>query len=211
MILSMIAAVDQNRAIGAGGELLYSQREDLKRFKTLTKGRAVILGRKTYQSLPGSKPLAERKHYILSQKGFVINNEYSESCIVCDNLKSLMDKLRTDIELKYLNSDESKLDLVQDSHTIDLDKIKDINYIPNVDAYVIGGDSVYSQFIDKSDILEITEILTAAKNADSYFPYIDENCFSLIAESEVFTGIAYNFLTKKSETISFKYKRYIRK
>ena len=62
----LIAAVDENWAIGYGGDQLVYLKEDLKRFQALTMGETVILGRKTLATFPGSKPLKERENLILS-------------------------------------------------------------------------------------------------------------------------------------------------
>ena len=62
----LIAAVDQNWAIGYQNKLLARISPDLKRFKTLTLGHPVLLGRKTLETFPGGKPLPGRQNYILS-------------------------------------------------------------------------------------------------------------------------------------------------
>lgn len=64
--MNAIVAVDQNWAIGNGGDQLIYLKEDLKRFKALTTGRPVILGRKTLATLPGGRPLKGRRNLILS-------------------------------------------------------------------------------------------------------------------------------------------------
>ena len=65
--MNMIAAVDQNWAIGKDGDQLVYIPEDLKRFKALTTGHPVILGRKTLATFPGGRPLKGRNNLILSQ------------------------------------------------------------------------------------------------------------------------------------------------
>ena len=55
--MELIVAVDQNWAIGRGGDQLIYISQDLKRFKTLTTGHPVILGRKTLDTFPGGRPL----------------------------------------------------------------------------------------------------------------------------------------------------------
>lgn len=62
----LIAAVDQNWAIGRDGALLASIGPDLARFRGLTLGKTVILGRKTLATFPGGKPLEGRENLILS-------------------------------------------------------------------------------------------------------------------------------------------------
>jgi len=65
--MNVIAAVDQNWAIGKDGNQLIYISEDLKRFKALTTGHPVILGRKTLSTFPGGRPLKGRRNLILSR------------------------------------------------------------------------------------------------------------------------------------------------
>jgi len=62
-----IAAVDQNWAIGKDGDQLCYLSADLKRFKELTLGHPVILGRKTLATFPGGRPLKGRRNLVLSR------------------------------------------------------------------------------------------------------------------------------------------------
>ena len=64
--MDVIVAVDQNWAIGRNGEQLFYLREDLRRFRALTIGHPVILGRKTLATFPGGRPLKGRRNLILS-------------------------------------------------------------------------------------------------------------------------------------------------
>lgn len=65
--MNLIVAVDQNWAIGKDGDQLIYIPEDLKRFKALTTGHPVILGRKTLATFPGGRPLKGRRNLILSR------------------------------------------------------------------------------------------------------------------------------------------------
>ena len=65
--MNLIVAVDQNWAIGKDGDQLVYLKEDLKRFRTLTSGHTVILGRKTLTTFPGGRPLKNRRNLILSR------------------------------------------------------------------------------------------------------------------------------------------------
>ena len=65
--MNVIAAVDQNWAIGKDGDQLCYLSADLKRFQALTTGHAVILGRKTLATFPGGRPLKNRRNLILSR------------------------------------------------------------------------------------------------------------------------------------------------
>ena len=65
--MNLIVAVDQNWAIGKGGNQLIYIPEDLKRFRTVTMGHPLILGRKTLATFPGGRPLKGRRNLILSR------------------------------------------------------------------------------------------------------------------------------------------------
>lgn len=65
--LSIIVAVDRNRAIGLGNRLLYHLSNDLKRFKALTTGHTIIMGRNTFESLPKGA-LPHRRNIVLSRR-----------------------------------------------------------------------------------------------------------------------------------------------
>jgi dihydrofolate reductase len=63
--LALIAAVAANGVIGAGNELPWRLPEDMKRFRALTIGHAVIMGRKTRESLP--RPLPDRQNIVVTR------------------------------------------------------------------------------------------------------------------------------------------------
>jgi dihydrofolate reductase len=65
MIITLIAAIDQRNAIGYQGKLLYWLPNDLKRFKQLTTGHTIIMGRHTFQSLPKGA-LPNRRNVVLT-------------------------------------------------------------------------------------------------------------------------------------------------
>lgn len=66
MTVSMIACVSKNYALGNKGQLLYHLPDDMKRFRRLTTGHTVIMGRKTFESLPNG-PLPNRCNIIISK------------------------------------------------------------------------------------------------------------------------------------------------
>ncbi len=66
MSIRIIAAVARNRAIGYQNKLLYWLPNDLKRFKALTTGHTIIMGRRTFESLPNG-PLPNRRNIVLSR------------------------------------------------------------------------------------------------------------------------------------------------
>lgn len=64
--MNCIVNVDENWGIGKENQLLVAISADLKRFRELTTGKAVILGRKTLATFPGGKPLKNRVNFVLS-------------------------------------------------------------------------------------------------------------------------------------------------
>ena len=64
-MLTIVVACDRNGAIGKGGSLPWRQSTDLQHFKHITLGGTIVMGRKTWDSLPGKLP--ERKHIVMSR------------------------------------------------------------------------------------------------------------------------------------------------
>lgn len=83
--MKTIVAVDNNWGIGKDGCLLCSIPGDLKYFKEKTLGKVVVMGRTTYESLPGKKPLKDRINIVLSR-----NQDFQpEGCIICRSMGEL--------------------------------------------------------------------------------------------------------------------------
>ncbi|MBN8520813.1 MAG: dihydrofolate reductase [Alphaproteobacteria bacterium] len=87
----MIVAMAENRVIGRDNELIWHIPEDLKRFKTLTMGKPVIMGRKTFDSIMArlGKPLPGRVNIVISRK----NPQYT-GALTCQNLDEALDQAR---------------------------------------------------------------------------------------------------------------------
>ena len=66
--MQAIVAVSQSWGIGQGEDLLFRLPSDLRRFKAMTTGHTVIMGRKTLDSLPGGKGLPHRRNLVLSRQ-----------------------------------------------------------------------------------------------------------------------------------------------
>ena len=64
--MNIIAAVDKHWAIGNRGKLLVTIPDDQKLFREETKGKVIVMGRKTLESLPAGQPLAGRKNVVLT-------------------------------------------------------------------------------------------------------------------------------------------------
>ena len=65
--VTALACVSENWGIGCSGQLLYHIKPDLERFRWLTTGQVVIMGRKTLESLPAGRPLPSRSNWVLSR------------------------------------------------------------------------------------------------------------------------------------------------
>jgi len=83
-MIIMIAAAAENNALGKNNELVWHLPNDFKRFKALTTGHHIIMGRKTFESFP--KPLPNRVHVVISRQ----ENYKSEGCIVVDSIEKAL-------------------------------------------------------------------------------------------------------------------------
>lgn len=81
-MLTIIVAASENNIIGKDNDLLWHLPVDFKRFKQLTTGHPIIMGRKTFDSLPGILP--KRPHIIISRK----NDLFIEKCTVVSSLEN---------------------------------------------------------------------------------------------------------------------------
>lgn len=68
--ITLIAAIARNGAIGVDGDMVYHIGPDLKHFKALTTGKPVVMGRRTFESLPGGALPNRRNIVITSQSGY---------------------------------------------------------------------------------------------------------------------------------------------
>ena len=119
--MNLIAAVDRNWAIGKAGRELVNIPEDKKFFREETTGKVIVMGRKTFESLPGAMALAGRTNIVLSENpGFAPKNT-----IVCRSFEETKEELA-----KY----------------------------PTEDIYIIGGGSIYKQFLSLCDTAHITKV-----------------------------------------------------
>ena len=85
--LSIIVAVAQNNAIGKNNDLLWHISEDLKRFKRLTSGNHVIMGKNTFYSLP-VQPLPNRTNIVITD----VPNEIIEGCVMAYSIEDAINK-----------------------------------------------------------------------------------------------------------------------
>ena len=88
--MRLISAVDRHWAIGNQGKLLVSIPQDQKRFRDQTIGGAIIMGRKTFESLPGQQPLYGRMNVILTN-----NKDYKvKNAVVCHSVEEALEAVK---------------------------------------------------------------------------------------------------------------------
>ena len=81
-MIVMIAAAAENNALGKDNQLVWHLPDDFKRFKQLTTGHYIIMGRKTFESF--SKPLPNRTHIVITRQ----KDYHPEGCLVADSIES---------------------------------------------------------------------------------------------------------------------------
>ncbi|MBP6358946.1 MAG: dihydrofolate reductase, partial [Sediminibacterium sp.] len=131
-MLTIIAAAAENNALGKDNQLLWHLPEDFKRFKTLTSGHYIIMGRKTFESFP--KPLPNRTHIIITRKP---NYQAPEGCIVVTSLEKAMELCPKNEEAFVIGGGEiyqqaldvvDKIDVTRVHTTLDAD-----TFFPTID------------------------------------------------------------------------------
>ena len=132
--MDMIAAVDKNWAIGNNGALLKSLKKDMAFFRQITKGKTVILGRKTLESFPGGKPLKGRSHILFSR---TVTEELSNVYRV-ENLEALK-TLKMDLSESFVIGGESIYRLLMPycdkAYITKMNQAYDADtYFPNLDS-----------------------------------------------------------------------------
>ncbi|WP_299338391.1 dihydrofolate reductase [uncultured Psychroserpens sp.] len=89
--LTIIVAAGENNAIGKDNDLIWHLSDDLKRFKSLTNGHHIIMGRKTFESFP--KPLPNRTHIVITRQE---TYKAPDGVIVVNNMDDALDAARND-------------------------------------------------------------------------------------------------------------------
>jgi len=142
--ISIIVAIAENYAIGKDNDLLWHISKDLKRFKELTKGHYIIMGKRTYYSLP-VRPLPNRTSMIITD----IPGEVIDNCVMAYSIEDAVEKMDVENE-----------------------------------NFIIGGGSIYRQFMPLADKLYITRVHKSFE-ADTFFPEISLNEWKLVEKIDV--------------------------
>ncbi len=162
--ISIIVAIARNYAIGKDNQLLWHLSDDLKRFKELTTGHTIIMGKKTFESLP-VKPLPNRKSIVITDN----KNETINGCVMAYSIDEAIEKAD-----------------------------------PISENFVIGGGSIYKQFLHIADKLYLT-IVHKDFDADTFFPEINFDEWEEIEKKENMTdeksGLTYSYLIYKRKEL----------
>ncbi len=152
--ISIIACVGKNLELGKNNDLIWHLPNDLKYFKKVTSGKTVIMGRRTFESLPGVLP--NRRNIVLQ----LPNENKIEGVEIFNSIPDILDNIK--------NEDE---------------------------AFIIGGASIYRQFLPYAKKLYLTEVTIGCKDPDVYFPKFDKRKYKkTIVGSNEDGGIKYNFV-----------------
>ncbi|MEO0544069.1 MAG: dihydrofolate reductase [Pseudomonadota bacterium] len=152
-VISLIVAVSENGIIGRDGDMPWRLSSDLKRFKALTLGHPVIMGRKTFESI--GKPLPGRLNIVISRD----MDWAAEGVMRVSSLGAAIDLATANLESIHAHADEDA----------------DPDELPR-EIFIIGGGQIYAQAMDYADALYVTEVL-AEIEGDTRFPDIDEELF----------------------------------
>ncbi len=123
--LTLIAAAGENDTIGKDNQLIWHLSDDLKRFKAMTSGHCLIMGRKTFESF--SKPLPNRTHIVITRQQ---NYQVPEGVIVVHDLKDAIQAAKDDVQPFVIGGGEiykqampfaSKIELTRVHETFDGD------------------------------------------------------------------------------------------
>lgn len=130
----LIAAVAENYALGKNNDLLWHLPNDFKRFKEITSGQHIIMGRKTFESFP--KPLPNRTHVIITRQ----QDFKREGCIVVSDIEKAIAVCPKNEDLYIIGGGEiysqsihfaDQLDITKVHHSFDADV-----FFPEIDPEI---------------------------------------------------------------------------
>ena len=167
-MLSIIACISQtNRAIGYQNRLLYHIKSDLTRFRELTTGHTIIMGRKTYESLPNGA-LPHRRNIVVSR-----SLKEMEGCEVYPNLEAALKAAEGEFGETFIIGGESI-------------------YRQSLPA----ARKLYLTVVDDTEINNNAAANDAPQQADAFFPEINPDEWELIEkEMRNENGLSFSFLT----------------
>ncbi len=166
-VISIVVAYGANGAIGYRGRLPWRLPSDLRRFRELTVGNTVVMGRKTFEGLPPQhRPLRERHNVVISA-----NPDFRPPGV---------DTAPGAAELEiHASPGSSPAATALEIHT-SLDSALAAH---GSDCFVIGGESIYEQALPLADRVYATQV-EASPEADAFFPELSPEEWRCVEESE---------------------------
>lgn len=142
-MINIIVAASLNNVIGKDNSLIWRQSADLKRFKELTTGKTVVMGRKTYDSI--GKPLPNRRNVVITRQNIEIPG--------CEVVHSLEEAIKLDDEIFILGGGEIYQKSIILAHKIFLTRIhaevEGDTYFPQLSYYDWKIENI--EFFNKDD------------------------------------------------------------
>ncbi len=131
--LTIIVAAGENNAIGKDNDLIWHLSNDLKRFKKLTSGHHIIMGRKTFESFP--KPLPNRTHIVITRQA---NYQAPEGVIIVNSLEEAITISRNDTQPFIIGGGEIYKQSIHLADKIELTRVHATfesadTFFPNID------------------------------------------------------------------------------
>ena len=174
-MLSIIACISKvHRAIGYKNRLLYAIPSDMTRFRILTTGHTIIMGRKTFESLPNGA-LPNRRNIVISK-----TREQITGCEVCSSLEEALAARKEEVGSKESVGNKEEVGSKEASD----------------ECFIIGGASIYEQALPFADKLYLTIVEKEPAHADTFFPEINPAEWE-VTEKEMRNenGLPFTFLT----------------
>ena len=191
-----ITCVDKNWGIGYQGKLLTKIPEDMKFFHEKTKDSIVIMGRKTYDSLPeNKKPLPNRENIIIS-KDVTKHTIGINDTFMCYDMSIIK---KWFILMEYMIKNKNLCKLIYKMNDEDIESIK------TNEIFIIGGGQIYKELLPYCEKIFVTEIDHEFENVDTYFPNLRELpdwYLTKIGKEKEYNGLKYRF----NEYEKFNYK-----
>ena len=170
MSFSIIAVLGKNRELGKNGGLIFKLPTDLKYFKETTMGHSVLVGERTFQSLPGVLP--GRKHYIVTHKTRLSVDAFSPK-----RSSRLSSQGSSPVLVATADVGENGQALILVN---DLDRFISEHQDSPEEIFVIGGGMIYKQLLDHADKLYLTEVDAEDAGADTFFPEFDKSKYNRV-------------------------------
>jgi dihydrofolate reductase len=184
MTIRIIAAISQNNVIGKNGTIPWHYKEDMEHFKHMTAGSIIIMGRKTWESLP-KKPLSGRENIVISSSKERLGNWTFSS------LSSALEAIAYKKDFAYQMVEEAINTDYYDSYSI-----KEASSFVSMDINLIGGYRIYEEGMKYADEICLTLIPEYIDEDGDIvkFPLIDGTIF----HSEYIVPLSQNIYGEKT-------------